>query len=88
MERGLRPVEIAHGEWPNDVLRHTYASLCAAAGLPVEKVSQYLGHSKTSTTLDIYVHLFRTDDASDDMAALDSMDTPDAPNVVPMRRRR
>ena len=24
-------------------LRHTYASLCAAAGLPVEKVSQYLG---------------------------------------------
>ncbi len=69
-------------------LRHTYASLCAAAGLPVEKVSQYLGHSKISTTMDIYVHLFRTDDASDDMAALDSMDTPDTPNVVPMRRRR
>lgn len=55
-------------------LRHTYASLCAAAGIPVEKLSTRLGHSKTSTTHDIYIHLFRTDDASDEMAALDSMD--------------
>ncbi|MGY4712575.1 tyrosine-type recombinase/integrase [Mycolicibacterium sp. CBM1] len=79
--------DVLPGQFKFHGLRHTYASLCAAAGLPVEKVSQYLGHSKTSTTLDIYVHLFRTDDASDDMAALDSMDTPTVSNVVTLRQR-
>jgi len=27
VKRGLRPVEPVHGEWPKDVLRHTYASM-------------------------------------------------------------
>jgi|KBSSwiStaDraftv2_1062776.scaffolds.fasta_scaffold177307_4 integrase len=69
-------------------LRHTYASLCAAAGIDVAEVSRYLGHSKVTTTQDIYTHLFRTDDsASASMAALGSMGNIAAPNVVRLRRR-
>ena len=39
-------------------LRHTGASLLIAAGCDVKEVSGRLGHSRTSTTLDIYTHLF------------------------------
>ncbi|MBU0511343.1 MAG: site-specific integrase, partial [Chloroflexi bacterium] len=38
-------------------LRHTAASLMLNHGVPVLVVSKILGHSKTSTTLDIYGHL-------------------------------
>ncbi len=38
-------------------LRHTAASLMLNHGVPVLVVSKMLGHSKTSTTLDIYGHL-------------------------------
>lgn len=69
-------------------LRHTYASLCAAAGFELKRVSEYLGHSKTTTTLDIYTHLFRTDDsASAAMAKLAALAVPTGPNVVALRRR-
>lgn len=39
-------------------LRHTGASLLIAAGCDVKEVSGRLGHSRTSTTLDTYTHLF------------------------------
>jgi integrase len=52
-------------------LRHTYASLCIAAGIEPLKLSRRLGHNKVSTTLNIYTHLFPTEDHSDDMARLD-----------------
>ncbi len=39
-------------------LRHTGASLLIAAGCDVKEVSDRLGHSRTSTTLDTYTHLF------------------------------
>lgn len=69
-------------------LRHTYASLCAAAGIDVADVSRNLGHSKVTTTLDIYTHLFRTDDsASAAMAKLAALAAPTGSNVLPMRRR-
>ena len=69
-------------------LRHTYASLCVAAGIGADKLSRRLGHAKITTTLDIYTHLFPDDDASVDMAALEAMSQPvSAPNVLPMRRR-
>ncbi|MDP7704293.1 tyrosine-type recombinase/integrase [Mycobacterium sp. TY815] len=69
-------------------MRHTYASLCVAAGIGADKLSRRLGHAKITTTLDIYTHLFPDDDASDDMTALEAMSRPiTAPNVVPMRRR-
>lgn len=39
-------------------LRHTAASLMLSNGIPVNVVSNRLGHSQPSTTLDIYAHLF------------------------------
>ncbi|WP_231965612.1 MULTISPECIES: tyrosine-type recombinase/integrase [unclassified Mycobacterium] len=36
-------------------LRHTYASLCVAAGIPTVKVSRFMGHAKPSTT---GIHLY------------------------------
>jgi hypothetical protein len=66
-------------------LRHSYASLCVAAGIGADKLSRRLGHAKITTTLDIYTHLFPDDDASGDMAALEAMSAPvSAPNVVPL----
>ncbi len=69
-------------------LRHTYASLCVAARLPALAIAKFMGHSKVTTTLTIYAHLFE-DDHSDAMAALSAMGTPrhtDSDNVVPIRR--
>jgi integrase len=39
-------------------LRHTFASILIAQGAEVQFVSRQLGHTKTSTTWDTYVHLF------------------------------
>lgn len=50
-------------------LRHTYASICASAGIPAYRVSRYMGHANVTTTLSIYTHLF-AGDATDDMARL------------------
>ena len=70
-------------------LRHTYASLCVAAGIPPLHLSRFMGHAKVTTTLAIYTHLFDGDHHAETMVALEAMSRPvDAPNVVPMRRRR
>jgi integrase len=37
-------------------LRHTHATLLVADGTPIKAVSERLGHSKTSITLDTYAH--------------------------------
>ncbi len=68
-------------------LRHTYASLCVAAGLRALAIAKFMGHSKVTTTMTVYAHLFE-DDHSDAMTALGSMATPrpTAENVVPIRR--
>ena len=47
---GVKPITF-HG------LRHTSATLALAAGVPVKVVSERLGHSKTSITLDLYSHV-------------------------------
>ena len=67
-------------------LRHTYASLCVAAGLDYMAVCRFMGHSKPTTTLAIYTHLFDTDDHADAMAALGAMATTPSygTNVVPL----
>lgn len=74
-------------------LRHTYASLCVAAGLDYLAVCRFMGHSKPTTTLAIYTHLFATDDHAGAMAALGAMAAPapgyGAPgygNVLPFAR--
>jgi integrase len=38
-------------------LRHTAATLMLRDGLPVYEVSAVLGHSQTSTTLNVYSHV-------------------------------
>lgn len=68
-------------------LRHTYASLCVAAGIPPLHIARFMGHSRVTTTLTVYAHLFE-DDHSETMAALETMSAPTAPNVTPLRRRR
>ena len=71
-------------------LRHTYVSLCVAAGIKPLDISRFAGHSKVTTTLNIYAHLFE-DDHADAMAALGAMSTPTAlagdsvGNVIPLR---
>jgi integrase len=66
-------------------LRHTYASLCIAAGRPPLEVARFMGHAKVTTTLGVYAHLY-ADDFADAMTALGAMETgPDyGPNVVPL----
>nr|WP_235633115.1 hypothetical protein [Mycolicibacterium fluoranthenivorans] len=65
-------------------------SLCVAAGIKPLDISRYVGHSKVTTTLNIYAHLFE-DDHTGDMAALGAMSTTTAlagdsvGNVIPLR---
>ncbi len=37
-------------------LRHTFATRCVAAGFDLKALSEILGHSSVSTTMEIYVH--------------------------------
>jgi integrase len=37
--------------------RHTFASICIAAGLNAKTISVYMGHANISITLDLYGHL-------------------------------
>lgn len=41
-------------------LRHSTVSLLLDAGVPIELISKYVGHSSTRTTLDLYAHLLET----------------------------
>lgn len=43
-------------------LRHTNITLQIAAGIPLTTVSGRVGHSRTSTTTDIYAHFIKTSD--------------------------
>ncbi|MED5802858.1 tyrosine-type recombinase/integrase [Gordonia sp. Z-3] len=66
-------------------LRHTYASLCVAAGIPPLEIARFMGHAKVTTTLSVYAHLFE-DDHADAMSALAAMSAPTtAENVVRLR---
>lgn len=44
-------------------LRHTYASLMIADGIPLVVVSNQLGHAQTSTTANIYAHVISAAEA-------------------------
>jgi integrase len=55
MARACKAAGIPHFH-PHD-LRHRYASVKVAEGVPVTKVAAQLGHSKKSLTLDTYSHV-------------------------------
>jgi integrase len=38
-------------------LRHTFASMALAEGVPISEVSRWLGHKSITTTVDLYGHL-------------------------------
>jgi integrase len=70
-------------------LRHTYASLCLAAGIRPIDIAELMGHRDVKTTLTVYAHLINTDDHTGNMAALGALATPTATpscggNVVPL----
>jgi len=65
-------------------LRHTYVSLCVAAGIPALEISRFAGHSTVTTTLGIYAHLFESDHSAA-MSALGAMGSVPTTNVVPLR---
>lgn len=45
------------GHWSPHELRHSCASLLLAQGVPLEVVSEVLGHSSIRVTKDVYGHL-------------------------------
>ena len=54
-----------HNEVPNitlHALRHTHASQLIAGGMDVVSVARSLGHSRASTTLNVYAHRFSSGD--------------------------
>ena len=55
MARACKAAGIAHYH-PHD-LRHRFASVQIARGLPVTDVAAHLGHTKKSLTLDVYSHV-------------------------------
>ncbi|WP_068275545.1 tyrosine-type recombinase/integrase [Aldersonia kunmingensis] len=66
-------------------LRHTYVSLCVAAGIQPLEIAKIAGHARVTTTLSVYAHLFE-DDHTDAMAALGAMGPPTiGANVVRLR---
>lgn len=67
-DNGLPPVTV-HG------LRHANASLLISSGADVKTVSSTLGHSQTSTTLDIYAHSFATKQAEASQAVAEMLTT-------------
>jgi hypothetical protein len=70
-------------------LRHTYASLCIAAGIRPIEIAALMGYRDVKTTLTVYAHLINTDDHTGNMAALGAMATPKpkADNVVALSGR-
>jgi len=63
----LKKLHIPAVRWHD--LRHFYASACASAGIPIERVAKYMGHADIGTMYKHYLHLF-SDDHTDDMARL------------------
>ena len=52
--------------------RHTYASLMVLARVPVTSLSEFMGHTSITVTIDRYAHLYRTErDAA--VAAFDAL---------------
>ncbi|PEG56182.1 tyrosine-type recombinase/integrase [Mycolicibacterium diernhoferi] len=88
-EPGMVPITVPPGVTPY-ALRHTYASLSAAAGIKPLALSRRMGHVAVTMTMNVYAHLYR-ESAADDMAALGAMAVVATPptsgvaKVIPLR---
>lgn len=79
--RASLPPELHGVRWHD--LRHTHASMLISAGAPITAVSARLGHASTRMTLDVYGHMYPSEDAA--LAArLDGLASA-APTVLPLR---
>lgn len=70
---GVRPIRLHD-------LRHTYASLALKRGVPVEVVSERLGHASVGFTLDVYRHLYEAERKEAALSLADLMQPRAAPN--------
>lgn len=61
-------------------LRHLSATLLASQNIPIQNVSARLGHARTSTTQNMYVHLFQ---GADEMTSAAMAETLDAAGLDP-----
>ena len=61
-------------------LRHSYASLLLANGVPLKQIQEWLGHSDFSTTANIYAHLDYTSKLSSAKAMVSGMALPESVN--------
>ncbi|CAN5609876.1 hypothetical protein BH09ACT7_BH09ACT7_23390 [soil metagenome] len=73
---GLTPTAKVDPEQSFHSLRHTYASLCLAAGIRPIDIAALMGHRDVKTTLTVYAHLINTDDHTGNMAALGALSAP------------
>ncbi|TAM64202.1 MAG: hypothetical protein EPN51_24985 [Mycobacterium sp.] len=83
---GLTPTAKLSPDQSFHCLRHSYASLCLAAGIRPIDIAELMGHRDVKTTLTVYAHLINTDDHSGNMAALGALAAPVAvpSNVIPL----
>jgi len=68
-------------------LRHTYASMLIAKGVPVSEVSAQLGHASVDITLRVYTHLF-TDATTASRAISDAINREWAPSCHPAHNKK
>lgn len=68
-------------------LRHTYASMLIAAGVPVSEVSAQLGHASVDITLRVYTHLF-TEASTASRAISDAINAKWAPGGHPTAKKK
>lgn len=68
-------------------LRHTYASMLIAAGVPVSEVSAQLGHASVDITLRVYTHLF-TEASTASRAISDAINKKWAPKGHPGQNKK
>jgi integrase len=59
--RALNPSNAPAPSFTFHSLRHTYVSLCVAAGIPPLEISRFAAHGTVTTTLTTYRHLFESD---------------------------
>jgi site-specific recombinase XerD len=62
VRRGFRSIVTAAGiagNWTPRELRHSFVSLLSANGVPVESISQLVGHAGTTVTETVYRHELR-----------------------------